>query len=103
MKITKRQLRRIIKEEMINEGFFDTIGDLGRKAMDKLGIGADDVSEEVSSQVAQEALDKAFFQYAVSLTSDQFPDGDYDAKALKAAQLKAVKYVQGLASHQVMM
>ena len=103
MKITKRQLRRIIKEEMINEGFFDTIGDLGKKAMGKLGIGPDDFSEEVSPQAAQEALDKAFFQYAVSLTSDQFPHGDYDAEALKSAQLKAVKHVQGLASHKVMM
>ncbi len=103
MKITKRQLRTIIKEELMREGFFDAIGDLGKKAMSKLGIGADDVSEEMSPQAAQEALDRAFFQYAVSLTAQQFPDGDYDAEALKAAQLKAVKHVQELASHKVMM
>ena len=37
MKITKNQLRKIVKEELMREGFFDSLSDLGKKAMSGLG------------------------------------------------------------------
>ena len=99
MKITKRQLRKIVKEELTREGFFDSLSDLGKKAMSGLGIGADDVSDEMSADAAHEALDKAFFQYAVSLASQQ---GEVTGEAIEAAQQKALKHVQSLTGHKVM-
>ena len=99
MKITKNQLRKIVKEELMREGFFDSLSDLGKKAMSGLGIGADDVSDEMSADAAQEALDKAFFQYAVSLASQQ---GEVTGESIEAAQQKALKHVQSLTGHKVM-
>jgi len=36
MKLTEYQLRQLIREELISEGFLDTLADLGKGALDKL-------------------------------------------------------------------
>ena len=101
MKITKNQLRKIIKEELVKEGFLDSLSGLGKKAMDKLGIGSGkaDISEDMSINAAEEALNTAFFQYAISLASQQ---GEMTGEAIEAAQQRALNHVQTLAGHKVM-
>ena len=61
MKITKRQLRRIIKEELVREGFLDWAAE---KVGDAVGIN---VSRAKSMEDAESDLSKAIATYAMSL------------------------------------
>ena len=65
MKITKRQLRRTIREELVREGFFDW-------AAEKLGglVGVD-VSRAKSMEDAESQLITALGTYAMSIIGSQ--------------------------------
>jgi hypothetical protein len=65
MKITKRQLRRIIKEEIINEGWFDQLGKKALRGISKF-VRPNEIMDDMSVADAKEELDRAVVQFAIS-------------------------------------
>ena len=76
MKVTEQQLRQIIRDELINEGLLDSIVDLGKGALDKLGdvLGFDTGSVEFS-QEQKNAFGKKFSITPSGPTSETLMNG----------------------------
>ena len=85
MKITKRQLSRIIRQELINEGWLENLGHKAMSGLSKI-IRPDSLHDNMSVEDAKEELFRAVLQYGIS-SARGGPDSDIPLGIEKAKQL----------------
>lgn len=87
MRITERQLREIIRKELIQEGFFDNLGTRAMTSLSKF-IRPDAITDDMTVNAAKNDLHRAVFQFAVSWANHSGEDN------IEAGIDKAREFVQ---------
>lgn len=93
MRITEEKLRALIREELINEGFFDMLKSAGQKLMKGLNLTGDSIEADMPVDEAKQQMQKAFAQLTVSIASSK---GELSPGSIQSSQKDALAVVKSL-------